>query len=135
MIEPLQSHEVLLADIRSTVDSADQVRLWWLGQSGFLLQFAGEHLLLDPYLSDSLTEKYAATDKPHIRMTAIPIDPAKLDMVRWITSTHNHTDHLDAETLVPLFEANPNSQLILSSANIEFAQRRLQCAPPTLGFH
>ena len=29
----------------------------------------GRHLLLDPYLSDSLTKKYAATDKPHVRMT------------------------------------------------------------------
>ena len=27
------------------------------------------HLLFDPYLSESLTKKYAQTDKPHVRMT------------------------------------------------------------------
>jgi L-ascorbate metabolism protein UlaG (beta-lactamase superfamily) len=30
--------------------------LWWLGLSGFLIQWQGHHLLLDPYLSDSLTK-------------------------------------------------------------------------------
>ena len=34
--------------------------MWWLGQSGFLVQSRGRHLLIDPYLSDSLTKKYAA---------------------------------------------------------------------------
>ncbi len=49
--------------------ATDGFRLWWLGQSGFLVQWQGRHLLLDPYLSESLTKKYAATDKPHVRMT------------------------------------------------------------------
>ncbi len=74
-------------------------RLWWLGQSGFLLQWQGIHVLLDPYLSDSLTKKYSQTDKPHVRMTELVIDPARLSFVDIVTSTHNHTDHLDAETL------------------------------------
>lgn len=132
MIEPIQSPSALLDDIHSSAATIDQVRLWWLGQSGFLLQYAGEHFLFDPYLSDSLTRKYETTDKPHVRMTSIPINPAQLAMVRWITSTHNHTDHLDADTLLPIFAANPASQLIVSAANLEFAQARLQCDPSRL---
>ena len=31
--------------------AATRLRLWWLGQSGFLLKHDGPHLLLDPYLS------------------------------------------------------------------------------------
>ena len=61
-------------------------RLWWLGQSGFLLQWQGVHVLLDPYLSDSLTKKYSATDKPHVRMTELVIDPARLSFVDIVTS-------------------------------------------------
>ena len=127
MIEPLQSNDTLLADIRAWQDSTEQVRLWWLGQSGFLLQSHGEHFLFDPYLSDSLTRKYAQTDKPHIRMTAIAIDPAQLNMIDWVTSTHNHTDHLDADTLLPIFEASPSSKLLVPAANLEFALDRLKC--------
>jgi L-ascorbate metabolism protein UlaG (beta-lactamase superfamily) len=72
-----------------------------------LIAHGGKYLLLDPYLSDSLTRKYAATDKPHDRLSALAIEPHALDFVDVVTSSHNHTDHLDAETLSPLFEANP----------------------------
>ena len=77
MIEPVQRDDELLADIAAGQASGDEhLRLWWLGQAGFLVQFDGNHLLLDPYLSDSLTAKYAATDKPHVRLTARAVDPA-----------------------------------------------------------
>src|SRR5262249_13920624 len=55
--------------------------------------------LMDPYLSDSLTQKYAATDKPHVRMSRRVVDPATLELVNLVTCSHSHTDHLDAETL------------------------------------
>ena len=61
-------------------------------------------MLLDPYLSDSLTRKYADTEIPHDRMTEIVIDPARLDFIDAITSSHNHTDHLDAETICPIIK-------------------------------
>ena len=107
MIVPALSHDGLLADIEGANKRDDRLRLWWLGQSGFLVQSNGRHLLFDPYLSDSLTAKYAATDKPHVRMTELVIDPRRLDFMDVVTSSHNHTDHLDGETLIPLLQANP----------------------------
>ena len=76
-----------------------------VGQSGYLVKWKGHRLLIDPYLSDSLTRKYAGTDKPHVRMTARVIAPEQLDFIDVVTSSHNHTDHLDAETLGPLLAA------------------------------
>jgi hypothetical protein len=73
LIEPVLRDEALLEDIAAANLGDGQFRLWWLGQSGFLLQWNGRHLLLDPYLSDSLTRKYAGTPTPHIRMTALPV--------------------------------------------------------------
>src|SRR6185436_1283288 len=105
--------------------ATDRLHVWWLGQSGFLLCHAGDCLLFDPYLSDSLTRKYASTDKPHARMTARVVDPARLDFVRVVTSSHNHTDHLDAETLTPILAANPATQLVVAAANVEFVTQRL----------
>jgi L-ascorbate metabolism protein UlaG (beta-lactamase superfamily) len=125
MIEPIQSDDRLLADIHAMLSDTQQAHLWWLGQSGFLLQCQGRHLLFDPYLSDSLTEKYAQTDKPHVRMTRRVIEPERLNFVDVVTSTHNHTDHLDAATLVPLFQANPALKLVLPAANLHFAASRL----------
>jgi L-ascorbate metabolism protein UlaG (beta-lactamase superfamily) len=126
VIQPLLSHDALLADIRSYDRRGGGFRLWWLGQSGFLLQWQGIHVLLDPYLSDSLTKKYSHTDKPHVRMTELVIDPARLSFVDIVTSTHNHTDHLDAETLVPIMAANPRVKLVIAEANRAFVADRLQ---------
>jgi L-ascorbate metabolism protein UlaG (beta-lactamase superfamily) len=99
--------------------------LWWLGQSGFLVQWNDHHLLLDPYLSDSLTVKYAQTDKPHVRMTERVVAPERLNIIDVVTSSHNHTDHLDAETLVPLMRANPGMALVIPEANRGFVAKRL----------
>ncbi len=97
MIEPVLSGEAFLRDVREARKETDVFHLWWLGQSGYLAQWQGRHLLLDPYLSDSLTKKYAATDKPHVRMSERVVDPAELGFVETVTSSHNHTDHLDRE--------------------------------------
>lgn len=126
MIEPLQSDDAFLNDVAAHRD-APGFRLWWLGQSGFLLQWQGKHLLFDPYLSDSLTKKYASTDKPHVRMTRRVIAPERLGFIDIVTSSHNHTDHLDAETLNPLRAANPNLQFVIPEANRTFVAQRLGC--------
>ena len=129
MITPLQKDDVLLADIESAENGEGCFHLWWLGQSGFLLKWDGQFLLFDPYLSDSLTRKYAETDKPHVRMTERAIDPARLDFVNCVTSSHNHTDHLDGDTLAAIADAGDGVTLVLPEANIEFAQERLGDAP------
>jgi len=119
-----QKDEALLADIVQT-RAEGRSRLWWLGQSGFLVVTPQATVLFDPYLSDSLTQKYAATDKPHIRVTERVIAPELLTGIDVITSSHNHTDHLDAATLLPLFMANPMAKLIIPRANREFVLGRL----------
>jgi L-ascorbate metabolism protein UlaG (beta-lactamase superfamily) len=129
VIRPVQSHDALLADIHASNRRDGGFRLWWLGQSGFLLQWQGVHVLLDPYLSDSLTKKYSQTDKPHVRMTEQVIDPAQLLFVDIATSTHNHTDHLDAETLCPILERNSRLKLIVAEANRAIVVERLKIDP------
>ncbi len=125
MIEPLLSDEAFLRDVESARRSSRALDLWWLGQSGFLVRHDGERLLFDPYLSESLTQKYAGTEKPHVRMTRRVVDPSRLRNIDVITSTHNHTDHLDAATLVPVLDNNPDAVLLVSPANREFAANRI----------
>ena len=125
MKKPILKNDAFLANVFEQRPHPRQLSIWWLGQSGFLVQFEGRHMLIDPYLSDSLTKKYAATNKPHDRMTERVIDPARLDFIDVVTSSHNHTDHLDADTLLPLFNANPGLQMIAPAANRAFVATRL----------
>ncbi|MDQ2730029.1 MAG: MBL fold metallo-hydrolase [Armatimonadota bacterium] len=129
MKRPLLQDDALLADLSSARLSPDRLHLWWLGQSGFLVAWQGRTLLLDPYLSDSLTQKYAATDKPHVRMTERVIAPECLDFLDVVTSSHNHTDHLDADTLIPLLQLNPDLELVIPEANRSFVAERLKVPP------
>ncbi len=129
MIKAVRTNQALLDDMRAAADEPDAIHLWWLGQSGFLVQWNGVHVLFDPYLSDSLTRKYADTDKPHVRMTELVVDPSWLNFVDIVTSSHNHTDHLDGETLVPLMKVNDGLQMIIPEANRAFVAERLDCDP------
>lgn len=128
LIKAVKKHEELVKEIDSMAVSKDHFHLWWLGQSGFLLQWNGKRILLDPYLSDSLTKKYATTDKPHTRMSEQVIKPELLKNISIVTSSHNHTDHLDAETLIPVLKNNPSIKFIIPEANREFVAVRVKCS-------
>lgn len=131
MKRPKLSGSEFLSDVVHARKSApSSVHVWWIGQSGFLVSHEGRNLLIDPYLSDSLTRKYAETDKPHVRMTELVIEPGRLAsaaIIHLVTSSHNHTDHLDPETLLPLKEANPEMEILVSAANRDFVAERLGC--------
>ncbi len=132
MIKAFQKDDNLLRDIEEARRDQSGFHLWWLGQSGFLIQWCNRHILIDPYLSDSLTVKYANTGKQHIRMTELVIKPEKLDFIDVVTSSHNHTDHLDGATLIPLLNVNPELEIVVPRANKKFVAERLQIIPERL---
>jgi L-ascorbate metabolism protein UlaG (beta-lactamase superfamily) len=124
-----QKDNAFLADVLRVIESSGR-SLWWLGQSGFLVVQNGRAILLDPYLSDSLTRKYANTDKPHVRITETVIHPAELGLacyrkLTFITSSHNHTDHFDPDTLAPICTYDPFPELIIPAANRDVSNERL----------
>lgn len=86
---------------------ADGIRFYWLGQAGFILEMAGRRLVVDPYLSNSLFEKYRESPRPHVRMMPPPIGPGECGSVDLVLATHAHTDHMDPSTLPAIFAANP----------------------------
>jgi L-ascorbate metabolism protein UlaG (beta-lactamase superfamily) len=55
------------------------------------------------------------------------IDPGLLKNILIVSSSHNHTDHLDAETLNPVLKNNPGIAFIIPEANREFVAERLKC--------
>jgi L-ascorbate metabolism protein UlaG (beta-lactamase superfamily) len=125
MIRAIRKNKELLQDIAANSTDDHNFFLWWLGQSGYLLQYKNQRILIDPYLSDSLTKKYANTEKPHIRISELVISPEVLPAINFITSSHNHTDHLDAETILPILNKNKDCKLLIPEANRKFVCDRL----------
>jgi len=127
MIAAYKKDAELISEMDALLPDENGFHLWWLGQSGYLLQWKGKRVLIDPYLSDSLTKKYAATDKPHTRISELVVQPAMLKNISVVTSSHNHTDHLDAETLIPILSKNKNISFIIPEANRDFVVNRVKC--------
>ena len=128
MLTPaIKKDEALIAEMDACLSNDDVFQLWWLGQSGFLLQWKKQRVLIDPYLSDSLTKKYLATNKPHTRMSELVVKPELLENILVVTSSHNHTDHLDGETLMPVIKNNPAIKFVIPEANRAFVAERVKC--------
>lgn len=121
LIQPVQSGQELLDDIRATILAQGEVAIWWLGQSGYAIKTKSKLFYVDLYLSEHLTKKYAETEKPHIRMTEAPLRGGDLRDVKWVFSSHKHSDHLDPGTMPALFDANPDAKLVLSATLIDHA--------------
>lgn len=127
MIKPYAADDAFLAALDTSPFPARLLRVAWLGQSGFLIEYNGSRALLDPYLSDALTKKYEATSKPHVRMTERVVAPGCLKGIRVVTASHVHTDHLDGETLKPLIAANPGIDVVIPEAIRNITCHRLGC--------
>ena len=83
-----------------------------------------EHLLIDPYLSDSLARKYVGTIFPHVRLRPPPVAVPELPTLRAVLCSHAHTDHMDPDTLAPLLTAQPQLRLACPRAVLAEALRR-----------
>ncbi len=85
------------------------VAIWALGQSGFVLKGGETIAYIDPYLSDSIADGGG----PARRFPA-PIAPQDVTHATIVLATHEHRDHTDAPTLLPLLAASPQASLIAS---------------------
>jgi len=130
LIEPVLSDDAFLADLESAPRDPDRMDIWWVGQSGFVIQ-NGTRICIDPYLSDSLTEKYENTDKPHIRISRRVVDPSRLPNVSMLIATHAHTDHLDPITINAIHGQYWNQwMLVLYPREVEPVVRERFAKPP-----
>ena len=101
--------------------AAGTAGLAWLGQAGFAIRYEDRFLLIDPYLSDRLAEKYRGADLPHVRLMPPPIPPHALRGVDWVLVTHRHGDHMDPGTLPVIAQHNPQCRFVVPRAELEAA--------------
>lgn len=110
----------------------DAVVLHWLGQAGFVITAGPLRVLVDPYLSDSLAEKYRDTATPHERLMPAPIAVDAVPRLDLVLITHHHTDHMDPATLGPLATAQPALRFVVPAASRAEAERRIGVGPERL---
>ena len=78
--------------------------------------------MIDPYLSECLARKYAASAFKHERLMDSPIQARDLTARNWIFCTRRHSDHMDHEALPILMRSNPNCHIIAPAAEQQHIQ-------------
>lgn len=97
---------------------------WWLGQAGFAFQYADTRIMIDPYLSNSLADKYKGKEFPHIRMAPPPVRPEEINKLDFVLCTHRHSDHMDPGTLPVLAKNNRDCLFIIPRSEQKTAMKR-----------
>ncbi|WP_317855418.1 MBL fold metallo-hydrolase [Chakrabartyella piscis] len=101
----------------------EQIQIWWLGQSGFLLRTPKKTVAIDLYLSTTIEDSTSNQPwKRHIRMMPIPVIPEKLEGVDLYLCSHGHRDHYDVATIQALQNQNTEMDLILPKPCMEMAK-------------
>ncbi len=104
-----QRSAALIAQIDGLAVPRGQLALWSLGQAGFVIKGGATLAYIDPYLSDRVD----AAGKSRRRFPP-PLDAAQIAHAQVVFTTHEHTDHTDAQTLGPLMAASPRAVLVCS---------------------
>jgi L-ascorbate metabolism protein UlaG (beta-lactamase superfamily) len=99
------------------------LHFWWLGQAGFALRHGDSLLLIDPYLSDTLAEKYRNSELKHLRMMPSPIAPEAIGGCAWYLCTHGHTDHMDPGTIRGVLQTS-SPDFLVPRAEIDRGRER-----------
>ncbi len=78
------------------------IGLSWLGQAGFILRAGTATALLDPFLSPREGRLYESG-----------LAPARAEGIDVVLCTHEHVDHLDAESAPAIADASPGAMFVV----------------------
>lgn len=86
--------------------------LKYLGQAGFQITDDSLCIMIDPYLSNYVVTSGIGDAEHFSRAFPSPINPNNLRGVDAVFVTHDHADHTDPDTILPILKNNPNCIVI-----------------------
>jgi L-ascorbate metabolism protein UlaG (beta-lactamase superfamily) len=100
--------KALLDEIALSRPQNGELLIWFAGQHGFIIKTGGLVFYIDVILND-LTDKEGNTRREY----PPPFEASAVQKVDYVLCTHNHGDHLNLKTLLPLAEANPGARFVV----------------------
>lgn len=97
----------LIGRIDALEIGARSLAFWGLGQVGVAIKGPTGVVYIDPYLTDSDGEGGSLP-----RTFPPPLAPGEVTNASTVLLTHNHIDHTDPDTVLPLSEASPEARFV-----------------------
>ena len=86
-------------EIESNKIRDNQLLVYFIGQSGYVVKSKDLTIYIDPYLTDYIEDSKGLNDANMQRNYKPPIDPRLITRCDAIICTHSHVDHMDPWTL------------------------------------
>lgn len=96
--------------IRNTELLPNQLGLFYLGQTGYIIKYNNKYVAVDAYLSDYVDQNCCNELVTWTRRYPSPIAPEELDFVDYVFCTHAHFDHADPITLAAVARVNQKAK-------------------------
>lgn len=98
---------------------AHGITINYLGQVGFLLEFGGTRIVVDPYLTDAVDRLPGEPQGLWVRSYPPPVLPGELKDIDLVLCTHDHLDHTEPETLRGIAAASPGCRFAGPKASVQ----------------
>lgn len=106
----------LLNELSGTCFPEQIVCLWYLGQSGFGLKIKDLLVFFDPVFADLQNEN--GSTRRYYPAPFSPVQAAQTG-VSYVFCSHDHLDHLQPETIVPMAAAEPKLKVIVPVPSVQ----------------
>ena len=126
----------LLEKIELDDITSNQLSIYFLGQSGYVLKFKKFTIYIDPYLTDYIENPLGLNEEKIYRSFPSPIDPIEITKCDAIICTHSHVDHMDPWTINKI---DSNFQLFSSigayeKSDIKISQSKITFLYPEIEY-
>lgn len=92
--------------------AAKRLKLTYLGQAGLILDSGQTRIVFDPYLSNYVVTSGIGSAELFSRAFPPPAKAEELSGIDVIFLSHDHADHCDPDTILPLYKANPSVRFV-----------------------
>lgn len=99
----------LIEQIENTPIIPNSLAVWGLGQMGLAVKGPDAVLIIDPYLSDLVGERFGDWGT---RLFPPPVQPEQVTNADYFLISHEHLDHFDPATLGPAAAASPEARFV-----------------------
>ena len=95
------------------------LRIWWIGQEGFVIKSSRLIVYIDPYLSDYCERITRGKPNEHVLITQPPLQPEDVDHANLVLCTHDHADHLDPDGIPVIARRSPRARFLVPRSALE----------------
>ncbi|MBN2316740.1 MAG: MBL fold metallo-hydrolase [Sedimentisphaerales bacterium] len=89
----------LIREIDKARVKPGSLRIWWIGQEGFVFKSATQIIYIDPYLSTYAERITQGKPNEHVRIKPAPMKPEDVTHADFVFCTHDHADHIDPDSI------------------------------------